>query len=55
MYEARIGTAEESFYTFIVRIEKDGYENVLHGYKGRTFKSKAAAEKSVAKYLAKKA
>jgi len=53
-YQARItndGTG--SHYALVVRIDKDGQENVLHGYKGRYFASRKAAEKSTAAYIAK--
>jgi hypothetical protein len=37
-YQARITkTADGSFYALIVRIDRDGEENVIHGYKGRHF------------------
>ena len=53
-YEARIyENANDSFYALVVRIDRDGYENVIHGYKGLCFKTRQAAEKSTAKYIAK--
>ncbi len=53
-YEAKITkTADGSFYALIVRIDKDGEQNVIHGYKGRHFASIKAAEKSTSAYLAK--
>lgn len=48
-YEARINKV--TLYTFIVRIDKDGQENVIHGYKGRHFKSMKAAVRSTDKYI----
>lgn len=52
-HEARITkTADGSFYALIVRIDRDGEENVLHGY-SKHLSSYAAAEKSTAKYMAK--
>ena len=45
------GTGE--FYAFVVREQKNGEEVVLHGYKGRYFKTRKAAEKSTASYIAK--
>ena len=45
--------ASGEFYALVVRVEKDGFETVLHGYKGRYFATRAAAEKSTAKYIAK--
>ena len=51
-HEARItGTKENGFYALIVRIDRDGQENVIHGYKGRTFATRIAAEKSTGNYL----
>jgi leucyl-tRNA synthetase len=44
--------ADGSVYALIVRIDRDGQENVIHGY-ARHFKSLAAAQKSAAKYMAK--
>lgn len=53
-YKANITkTADGSFYALIVRIDRDGQENVIHGYKGRHFATAKAAEKSTAAYLAK--
>lgn len=49
-HEARI---DHNFFTFIVRIDRDGTEQVIHGYKGRTFASRKAAELSTARYIAK--
>jgi hypothetical protein len=52
-YEARITQSRDgSIYALIVRIDKDGEENVIHGYKGRHFASIKAAERSTAKYIA---
>ena len=53
-YEPRIfNSADGSFYALVVRIDGDGQENVLHGYKGRHFATMKAAEKSTAAYIAK--
>jgi hypothetical protein len=52
-YEARIRKTGENFYARIVRIDSDGEENVIHGYKGRHFATLKAAEKSTSAYLAK--
>lgn len=41
------------FYALIVRIDADGQESVIHGYKGRHFATLNAAEKSTNAYLAK--
>ncbi len=48
-----VGQNRTDFYAFIVRVEKDGYESVIHGYKGRYFKSYIAADKSTAAYILK--
>ena len=52
-HESRIHEQNGSFYAIIVRLDKDGQENVLRGYKGRFFATKKAAEKSTAAYIAK--
>jgi hypothetical protein len=53
-YKANIRkTADGTFYALIVRIDKDGEENVINGYKGRSFATQKAAKKSTAAYLAK--
>jgi hypothetical protein len=53
-YQPRITqSADGSFYALIVRIDADGQENVIHGYKGRHFSSIKAAQKSTAAYIAK--
>ena len=53
-YEPRIKqTADGSFYALIVRIDRDGESNVIHGYKGRHFSTMKLAEKSTANYLKK--
>jgi hypothetical protein len=53
-HQARISNNASGFYALIVRIDRfDGQEYVIHGYKGRYFATKAAAERSTAKYLAK--
>ena len=51
-YQARITeTADGSFYAMVVRVD-DGYVNVIGHYKARHFKTRAAAEKSTAAYIA---
>jgi hypothetical protein len=50
-YQARINPV--SFYAVIVRVDSDGQENVIYGYKGRHFASMKAAEKSTAAYISK--
>lgn len=53
-YQPRITEdAEGSFYALIVRVDRDGQESVIHGYKGRHFATRKAAERSTAKYLEK--
>ena len=53
-YQPRVsGTVENSFYTFIVRVDKDGTENVIHGYQGRHLKTRKAGIRSAERYIAK--
>lgn len=53
-YQARITkNSEGSFFALIVRIDRDGQENVIHGYKARHFSTMKAAQKSTAAYLSK--
>lgn len=52
-YKAKISQQENSFFALIVRIDRDGEENVIHGYNARHFASRKAAEKSTAAYIAK--
>lgn len=53
-HEARIRkTADNNFYALIVRLDRDGEESVIHGYKGRHFKTLEAAQKSTNSYIAK--
>lgn len=53
-HQARITkNADGDFYALIVRIDRDGQERVIHGYKGRHFSTIKAAEKSTASYIAK--
>lgn len=55
-YQARISkNADGEFYALVVRIDRDGQENVTHGYKGRHFATLKAAEKSTSVYIAKMA
>jgi len=54
MYKANIRKNKEgSFYALVVRIDSDGYENVINHYEGRHFKTLKAAEKSTSNYIAK--
>ena len=50
-HEARISANNGSFYALIVRIDRDGQENVIYGYKGRSFSTRKAAETSTSKYI----
>jgi hypothetical protein len=53
-HQARITETKESgFYCLIVRIDRDGEENVIYGYKGRYLKTRKAAEKSTATFIKK--
>ena len=51
-YAARISKNGDSSYAVIVMIHGDGFEQVIHGYKGRHFATEKAAIRSTAKYLA---
>jgi hypothetical protein len=51
-YQPRITKQSDGeFYALIVHIDKNGRENVIRGYKDRTFKTMKAAEKSVNAYI----
>jgi len=53
-YQPRVsGNEKNGFYTLVVRIDKDGQENVLNGYKGRHFATREAGVKSANKYIQK--
>ena len=52
MYQGRISKTLNDFYALIVRVDKDGQESVIHGYKGRYFATEKAALRSIAKYIA---
>lgn len=53
-YQARItNAANGGFYALVVRVDSDGQENVTHGFKGRHFATRKAAEKATAAYIAK--
>jgi len=45
--------ADGTFYALVVIVQKDGFEQVCRGYKGRHFATSKAAEKSTAAYIAK--
>ena len=49
-YEARYYEQAGAIYAIIVRIDRDGIENVIHGY-SRWFKTMAAARKSTEAYI----
>ena len=50
-YRARISrNMDETYYAIIVRVDKYG-EHVIHGYKGRHFKTLEAANRSTGKYI----
>ncbi len=52
-HEPRItGTEANGFYALIVRIDRDGQENVIHGY-ARHFATRKNAERSVQRYMQK--
>ena len=50
-YAARINKA--SFYTFIVRIDNDGAEQVVPDFKCKHYASLRSAELAVARYMKK--
>lgn len=53
-YQAAITPSNDgSFYALVVRVDNDGFENVIAHYKGRYFKTKKAAIKSTSAYIAK--
>lgn len=53
-YQARHSVhSDGSVYALIVRVDSDGQESVIHGYKGRYFATLKAAEKSTGAYIEK--
>jgi hypothetical protein len=53
-YQANITKNNEgSFYALVVRIDSDGYQNVIGHYQGRYFKTEKAAIKSTSNYISK--
>jgi hypothetical protein len=53
-YQANITKNNEgSFYALVVRVDSDGYQNVIGHYQGRHFKTEKAAIKSTSNYIAK--
>ena len=53
IYQGRYTQTAQGVYTLIVRVESDGYEQVLNGFGDKHYTTLASAEKAVAKYLAK--
>ena len=52
-HEPRItGTPENGFYALVVRIDRDGEENVCHGF-AKHYGTRAGAERGARKYIAK--
>jgi hypothetical protein len=53
-HEARYTTNQDSrTFALIVRIDRDGEEQVIRGFEGRHFASRKNAERAVAKHFAK--
>jgi hypothetical protein len=53
-YQPRIKqSAESGFYALVVRVDRDGKEQVDYHYKPRHFRTLAAAKKSTARHIAK--
>jgi len=52
-YQGRYTQTVQGIYTLIVRVESDGYEQIVNNFKGKHYTTIARAERSVAKYLAK--
>ena len=54
MYKPAISeNSENEFYAMIVRVDRDGEESVIHGYRSRCFKTRKAAERSTNNHIAK--
>lgn len=51
-YEPRISGLEGDFYALVVRIDRDGEENVCHGFRG-FYKTRQRAERAANKFIAK--
>lgn len=51
-YEPRITKQDDSFYALVVRIDRDGEENVLHGFSG-FYKTEKSALRYANKFIAK--
>ena len=52
-HEARYTENENGVYALIVRIDRDGEEQVIRGFNPRYFASRKNAERAVAKHFAK--
>jgi len=52
-YQGRYNQTAQGVYALIVRVESDGYEQVLNGFGSKHYTTLARAQRSVAKYLAK--
>lgn len=51
LYIPAITEDKNGHYALIVRVDEDKSEHVIHGYKGRYFKTRKAAIKSTDKYI----
>jgi hypothetical protein len=47
------GDHTADWYALVVRVDKDGSEHVIHGYKGRSFATEDKAIKSCENYIKK--
>ena len=52
-YIAKISAQQDSFYALVIRVDYDGEQQVENTYKGRSFKTRKAAEKSTSDFIAK--
>jgi hypothetical protein len=52
-YHGVVRQESNSFFTYIVREEKDGFISVIYGFKPRHFTTFAKAELSIRKHMAK--
>lgn len=53
LYIPAIKEDNNGHYALIVRVDEDKSEHVIHGYKGRYFKTHKAANKSTTAYIKK--
>lgn len=51
-YEPRISKQDNEFYALVVRIDRDGEENVVHGFRG-FYKTRKSAERFANRYINK--